>query len=178
VSGVVKTNLRSKGTDRPEFWAVTGVFAYQPTTVFPLFGVGPVIEVARFDDGDSDSETPLSGSTRENPVTGTPEAHSVVFLEAIRDYEFGRRKGAGEPDTARERFNDPFWGPQLAQQYRERILATIAHEVGHAPGRQSGESDHTEDGIMIRGAPQSLTGDNLRPSTIARFRNAQSWTQE
>lgn len=167
-------NLQLKGTDRAEFWAFSVVFAYQPTTVFGFFGIGPVIEVAFFDDGDWDGETPLSGSTRENPVTGTPEPYSAVFLEAIRDYEFGRRGNSPPQPTE---FVHPIRAPSLANQYIQRVYAVLAHELGHAPGRRSGTDDHNEGGILDSGAPQSLAGDQFRPASIARFRGVTSWTQ-
>jgi hypothetical protein len=157
-------NLQLKDTDRPEFWAFSVVFGYQPPR--------PV-------DGEPDAETPLSGGTPETSKflpagANRPLGYSVIFIEAIRDYEFGVRKDANVP---RSRFTDSFWAPKLAQQYSERVYAVTAHEIGHAPGRQSEGGDHDEDGVMIEGAPQSLSGQSFSPRSVARFRGAGHWTQ-
>jgi hypothetical protein len=53
----------------------------------------------------------------------------------------------------------------------------IAHEVGHAPGRQSVNSDHAELAIMVTGAQISLVGVEFAPQTVRRFRSTASWTR-
>ncbi len=158
-------NLQLKGQDRPEFWAFSVVFGYE--SPYP-------------DDGDPDRYIPLSGVTPKTSrwlIVDPNRAlgYSAIFLEAIRDYEFGRRPPSY--DQPRARFNDSFWAPKLAQQYVERIHAVTAHEIGHGPGRHAEDTDHAELGIMEKGAPNSLQNVGFAPKTIARFRNGTSWTR-
>jgi hypothetical protein len=161
-------NLQLKGADRAEFWAFSVVFGYQPRSV--ILGIPSGL----WDDGDPDVEIPLSGGTPETGVGNVPFGYSVVFLEALRDYEFGRRDPAY---LIPARVLDSFWAPTLRTQYLERLYAVISHEIGHGPGRQSEGADHSETGIMMEGGPQSLVGDRFWPRSIKRFREVPSWTR-
>jgi hypothetical protein len=157
-------NLQLKGQDRPDFWAYSVVFGYQSTSP---------------DDGEPDAETPLSGVTPETskhlPVgANRPLGYSVVYVESIRDYEFGRRSAS---DPTPSEFVHPIRAPQRRDQYLQRILVVTSHEIGHAPGRGSESSDHSELEIMEAGGPQFFTKEVFSPRTIARFRQATSWTQ-
>jgi hypothetical protein len=157
-------NLQLKGRDRPEFWAYSVVFGYQAN--------GP-------QDGDPDAETPLSGGTPKTSPFLVGDAnralgYSVVYLEAIRDYEFGRR-AASDPLPAD--FVDPIRAPHRRDQYLQRIRVIAAHEIGHAPGRNSESSDHSEDDIMVAGGPQFFDKAVFSPRTISRFRRTPSWTR-
>jgi hypothetical protein len=42
--------------------------------------------------------------------------------------------------------------PRIIDAYLSDIYTTIAHELGHAPGRQLGKADHDEKGLMTAGA--------------------------
>lgn len=157
-------NLQLKGVDRPEFWAFSVVFGYQSTSP---------------DDGEPDAEVPLSGGTPETSPfligdRNRPFGYSVVFLENIRDYEFGRRAAS---DPIPSHFTNAIRVVSLRKQYVQRIFAVTAHEIGHAPGRAYETSDHAEDDIMVSGASQSIEGFPFGPKTIARFREATSWTR-
>ena len=103
-------NLQFKGTDRPEFWAWSVVFGYQSD---------------KTDDGEPDAETPLSGTTpKTSPYLppgfrNIPLSYSVIFLENIRDYEFGRRTASDQQPTY---YIDPIRVPHIRNQYTQRIL--------------------------------------------------------
>ena len=156
-------NLQLKGQDRPEFWAFSVVFGYQSDFT---------------DDGESDEETPLSGGTPETRVPTIPEhlyiaiGYSAVFLENIRDYEFGKRFPS---DPVPGDFVHSIKAPSLRDKYIQRLNAVIAHEIGHPPGRKSETDDHNEDDLMITGAPQGFTKEKFAPKTVNRFRQATRW---
>jgi hypothetical protein len=157
-------NLQLKDTDRSEFWAFSVVFGYQAGTL---------------DDGEPDSETPLSGGTIKNgpfsPIEpNKPHGYSAIFPEAIRDRNFGlnRDEVAREPAD----FTVPGNASALREVFLHDLYGVIAHEVGHAPGRQSESADHKETGIMEEGAPR-ISEAAFSPRTILRFRKAPSWTK-
>lgn len=70
-----------------------------------------------------------------------------------------------------------------------------AHEIGHAPGGQTGDTDHAEQGIMIEGFKQlgqhlgmiqvnplpvaggyPYISGSFEPVTVRRFRKAKFWS--
>jgi hypothetical protein len=161
-------NLQLKGQDNPRFWAFSLVFAYQPQTVIGGIPFGFI------DDGDSDNEVPSSGGTPKSRPSYESYGYSVIYMESIRDYEFGRRSDSDAPPAY---FTNAFQAPLLAMRYTNSLYGVIAHELGHGPGRQGEREDHREQGTMMEGGPFSLASDPFSPKTIARFRRAQSWTR-
>lgn len=165
-------NLGLKNVDRPEFWAFSVVFGYQSHFAFGGIPIGLT------DDGDPDDEYPLLGGTPETnprlPVgANTPFGYSVIFMENLRDDAFGTRGGLSPAPAA---FTNATMAAFLAQQYQNRLKSVIAHEIGHAPGRQSENSDHDEEQIMRNGGALSLAA-GFSPKTQRRFRTAESWTR-
>jgi len=157
-------NLQLKGTDRSTFWAFSVVFGYQ--AAFP-------------DDGEPDRETSLSGGTpKTSPFliggANRPFGYSVIFMEAIREHAFTPGLNSGSILPAN--FADASWTIFLRSRYLHTLYGTIAHEISHAPGRQSEKSDHVEEGMMTAGAP-TITETTFLPQTVRRFRQAVSWTQ-
>jgi hypothetical protein len=157
-------NLQLKGTDRVAFWAYSVVFGYQSIFVQGVFPLGP------FDDGDPDDETAIEGATFE-PL-GNP-LYSVIFLENIRDVQF-----RGAPQRPFGYYAVPQLAIPEATQYRDRIYAVVAHEIGHAPGHQGNGADHAEVGVMRDGAPGNLTFTRFSATSIVRFRKTASWTTQ
>ena len=145
-------NLQLKETDRSTFWAFSVVFAYQ----------GPQSE-----DGERDNEAPVAGVTPE--LFGVVlQPYSAVYLEAVRERIFF---GVPPPNFTLQNEAE-----NLKKQYLDDLYVVMAHEVGHAPGRQGGGADHSEGGIMKAGADAvSRLGFSAR--TLRRFRSATSWTQ-
>jgi hypothetical protein len=110
--------------------------------------------------------------------------YSVILIETIRDDEFRRKN----PNT----FNTD---PQLVRMdLFLHIAGVTAHEIGHAPGGQSGGTDHLEKGILTEGyttlgaqlgiGPVNLLGAagdpyitaGFEPITVKRFRKARYWS--
>jgi hypothetical protein len=165
-------NLELKGVDRPSFWAFSVVFGYQSEAVI---GIG--IPFGLRDDGDPDTEIPVEGAVpKTSPLAGPdrnrPFGYAVIFMENIRDAQFGRRGAALGPIN----YVIPDTAANLADRYLQNLYAVIAHEIGHAPGRQWGKTDHDEGKIMQSGASQSVAA-KFSSKTILRFRSAASWTQ-
>lgn len=157
-------NLDLKGDDRPEFWCFSVGFGYQP-------GAGG--------DGDGHEEIPLSGGTPQTSPwlvgdNNRPFGYCVVFLESIRDYEFGVGRIARDPDPAR--FKDPQKASLLRSEYLGWIYGVIAHELGHGPGRQSEAADHDEESLMRKGG-SNIDDEGWAAKTLRRFRTSPSWTR-
>jgi hypothetical protein len=149
-------NLQLKNADWFRFWAFSVVLAYEaPPT----------------DDGDPDEEIPDSGVTPKSSIlTGNaPWGYSVIYLEGIRDYEF---RLVNPPI-----FQNSVTAPKIGASLLSRTYAVIAHEIGHAPGRQRAKDDHAEEGVMLGGAPAGIESERFVPATVRRFRGVQSWTQ-
>ena len=154
-------NLDLKGKDTPNFWCFSVVFGYQPDAP---------------QDGDGKEEVPLTGGSPYNLVTKEPFGYSVVYLEAIRDLAFG--VGRDKSDTDLGEFNSATWGPFHQARLTNWVYGVIAHELGHAPGRQGETADHTEAGLMQEGASpiDDQQSGVFTPKTILRFRSRPSWT--
>jgi hypothetical protein len=149
-------SLQMSGKDRAGFWAYSVVFAYQ---------------AASWEDGDPDVENPTKGNNPKTIATLAPNGMSVLYFESIRDELFGIRP---EP-IPRANLNNPALASRYRDYYEQWILGIIAHELGHAPGRRAGSSDHGEDGIMISGGGPAQ-GNRFNPRTVRRFRSVTSWT--
>jgi hypothetical protein len=145
-------NQQLKGTDKPEFWAFTVVFAYQ--------GLDK-------EDGEDDSEAPLAGATRE-PLGGLLHSFSAVYLEAIRERQFALLPAAYFTTTNNKGV--------LRSAYFEDLYVTMAHEIGHAPGNQLEGTDHKEGAVMVKGAI-GVNRSGFNAKTLRRFRTATSWTR-
>ena len=145
-------NHELKGKDRPEFWAHTVVFGY---------------ESEHDEDGDPTSEDPLLGITRK-PFGGIFHTFSAVYVEAIRDHQFSQVPAS------------VFVSVNERQNFRNRVLeemyATIAHEIGHAPGNQLQGDDHDEKWLMTAGTA-AATRLGFGPKSVKRFRAAKSWSE-
>ena len=119
--------------------------------------------------------TPMTGVSPYVRLTGEPYGYSVVYLECIRDDEFGVGREDRDPPSGR------FQNATQAAFHRNRLLAwtygIIAHELGHAPGRQGENADHNERGLMIKGAVPISDDQPFEPVTLRRFRSALSWTR-
>lgn len=155
-------NLELKGKDRPQFWAHSVVLGYQPNPA---------------EDGDNDNEHALEGGTPKGRfIDGNQHqslGYSVVFMESARDAGIGRR-GLNEATNS-------FTMNDLRQSYWSRLGGQTAHEVAHAPGRQSEGGDHDEDNLMRTGGdyhPGVAAREEQRfsPSTIKRVRSTPRWS--
>jgi hypothetical protein len=158
-------NLQLKGTDRAGFWAHSVVFGYQ---------AGPS------DDGEPELEFPDMGETPKqlNLIINGADSFgfSVVWLEGIRDSVFGEYPKRRASDPLPAHFMDSVRATSLQQSYTYSIYGVMAHEIGHAPGKQWAFTDHAEGGLMRRGAA-NITEESFRPKTIKRFRSVTSWSQ-
>jgi hypothetical protein len=146
-------------SDRDLFWQHTVVFGYQP---------------AETEDADPDSELPTLGETPENPAAippWEPLGYSVIFVENIRDWAW-----KGTPDglfTVANRL-------KRQTEYWSYLHGIVAHEIGHAPGRNGESTDHAEGLLLQKGwvqfSPNAL-GARFAPQTMTRFRSASRWTR-
>jgi hypothetical protein len=158
-------NLQLKGKDRSAFWCHSVAFGHQPE---------------QYQDGDPDQEVPLSGGTPKTgllPSPNTPYGYSVVFLESIRDYDWSTRVN---PAFKSADFQNQLIANTRSFNYASWIYGVTAHEIGHAPGRQTETGDHgeagkSEAGLMVTGG--STIQDGFVNRTVRRFRSATSWTQ-
>ncbi len=150
-------NLQLKGTDRLEFWAFSVVFGYQPSAS---------------EDGDPDREVPLRGGTPKKAVPRSSHGFSVVYMESVRDAEFSKRL-VEDPDLGD--FNLINNQSYLTGRYLKGLYGVIAHEIGHAPGRQGPGTDHAELGLMDEVSPP-IDVDVFTAATIKRFRTATTWS--
>jgi hypothetical protein len=157
-------NLDLKGKDRPEFWAHSVAYGYQP---------------AGSDDGDPDSESALEGGTPKWRLLDPHPTHqalgySVLFMEAVRDVAIGRVPSGTFTNSNQITIDG------LRLIYWSRLAGQTAHEVGHAPGRQSELNDHFEQGLMKSGG-EFYPGAGAHvlqmfsPATIRRFRATTQW---
>lgn len=151
-------NLQLRGTDKAAFWAYSVVLGYQP----------PLDE-----DGDPDNEEPTSGLNADDYPFTTADSFCVVWLEAVRDDEWGLVRNtnmvfeAGFSDTRASIYQ---------QAYLRSLYGVIAHEIGHAPGTGIlSFLDHLEEGLMVKGAAR-VTEEHFSPSTLERFRSTLKWT--
>ena len=145
-------NQQLKGTDRSEFWSLSLMFGYQ---------------AARAEDGEPNEEAPLAGVTRKS-LGGILHSFCVVYTEAIRERIFSR--------VAPQLFTLPNDAKSLNAQYLEDLYVVMAHEIGHAPGGQSGQADHAEDLVMKAGS-DGVSRASFSGKTIRRFRNTTQWTR-
>jgi hypothetical protein len=146
-------NLQLKGKDKAEFWAFSVAFGYQNVST---------------EDGDPDQETPTGGETPKSYFGSIPYGYSVVYMEANRERQF-----SDEPPWV---FSSSSERPRLVDAYLDDVYSVIAHEIGHAPGRHGGGTDHSEGGIMKKEAIDIKLLE-FTPPTLRRFRSAISWTQ-
>jgi hypothetical protein len=137
-------------TDSPIFWAHTVTIGYQPD--FP-------------EDRDNNEESALQGVTPENPVTSGAFGYTAIYEETIRD-------NAYEIYTANRYVPANYSG--FERDYYYLLFGTIAHEVGHAPGKLGEGSDHGE-GQLMKVEGNQITSD-FSPATLRRFRRSSSWT--
>ena len=160
VSHFDQGNLILKGKDTPQFWCFSVVFGYQPE---------------KSEDGDGREELPLSGESPYHRFSGQPAGYSVIWYEALRDYTFGAGREKVDPHPAN--FNIGFQADFYRNAYTNWLYGTIAHELGHGPGRQEESADHDELGLMRAGADKIDEASAVfTPKTILRFRSRPSWT--
>jgi hypothetical protein len=145
-------NQELKGSDRPEFWAFTAVFGFEPEAN---------------EDFDPDGESGTLGITQKS-LGGLVHSFSVVYLETNRDGAF--------LDAFPASFVNPFSTAGLQRAYVDQIYSTMAHEIAHSPGSlRRASSDHKEQGLMSGGL--NRTRENFGPETLARFRQTTQWTR-
>lgn len=130
--------------DRPAYWYHLLVAAYQPTEKY---------------DADPLTGGILLGGTLE--PTELQESFlrsiSVVFVETVREIAIQGMTGS-----------------QSAAAYQAWIDATVAHELAHAPGELSGETDHAEGGLMAHDGEYN-TRDTFKGGTVRRLRSISKW---
>jgi hypothetical protein len=160
-------NLQLKGADRPDFWAFSVAFGYQAGS--DIAGVPS----GYGEDGDPDTEEPLRGVTPKAASIFEPFGYCVIYVEAIRDHAFSQRPHDPIPP---HHFNLPEKKQFLTGRYLQRLYGVIAHEIGHAPGRQSENADHEEDNVMQKEGAE-LDSTVFSPASLKRFRSVASWTQ-
>lgn len=145
-------NQQLKGTDRPDFWAYTVVFGYEP-------------EIG--EDGDPNGEAATLGETQKS-LSGLFHSFSVVFLEPNREIAF---QGVPVPSFASQGSTN-----SIRSQYVEELYLTVAHEIGHAPKSWRHEYfDHKESGLM--GTDPGRARQRFTPKTLLRFRETTQWTR-
>jgi hypothetical protein len=173
----LQNNMISK--DSGPFWCFRVIFAHQ-------FGVNddadPFSEVA----STTGAPSPTRGvCVKVWPILSNPNhafGYAYVFIEAIRDYAF-----TGSALTSYTTDKDA----TRARLWRE-IYGAVAHEIGHSPGRQHPDNDHSEPGLMSGGGGQvmgtrpdqlppllyedPISAKGFSPVTIRRFRTAKSWS--
>jgi hypothetical protein len=148
-------------SDSHMFWSHLVSFGYQAET---------------FHDGEPDNESALLGGTPKGVVLNA--RFSAIYVEAIRELWQSENWPKVLPGISQNL-------PAAREIYWNVIAGCIAHETGHSPGGYSEDADHAEQGLMATGnikaynqAPGHLQEipDPFGPSTIRRFRNAQSWS--
>jgi hypothetical protein len=100
----------------------------------------------------------------------TPESSrrfSIVYVETVRD------------TAADSGFRD---SPNRNKEINERLVIdlklTVAHELGHMPGGQSGVRHHNELQLMGEGgASFNENGETFSAKTVSRFRRTRTWQQ-
>lgn len=139
-------------TDTEYFWAHTLVFGYQSENS---------------DDGDPNYQPPLQGGT---PKTGAlhdiSRGYSVVYIEANREKEFGY--------VSPQLLANPTFMRGRHVEYYKLLYGTVAHEIGHSPGKQWEDTDHDEGGLMQSGG--SKIDIDFTPASVRRFRPTKSWS--
>jgi hypothetical protein len=136
------------------YWAHTVAFAYQPDSSTD----GDPSTGGNIDRGG----TPDIGWTQIDTFIGV----SVIYMESNREATFG------------ENLSAQFLSNQETMKYYKRtywmnLFGTIAHEIGHAPGRETPGHDHSEQGLMADGG-STITTD-FSSATIRRFRSVSKW---
>ena len=93
--------------------------------------------------------------------------HSAVYVEGCREAYNGVITGIS--------------GERVRLQLNKWIVATACHEMGHQPGIQTQNVDHSEAKIMSDGMIEvnSLMPENsiFSPKTIRRFRTSNRWSE-
>lgn len=136
--------------DSANLWAFAIVFAYQPN---------------EDSDGDPNKEGKMYGAIVESRAIwelARPEPFAAIFLETIREGKLRAMPGR--------------WTEVLRLHYRDICLFSTAQsrtKFGHAPGNQSGDSDHAEGGLMSEDG--TYLNHAFAPHSIRRFRRATSW---
>jgi Concanavalin A-like lectin/glucanases superfamily/Calx-beta domain len=136
-------------SDSPTFWLHLASFGYQADAP---------------QDGDPDLESALLGGTPKGLIFDA--RFSAIYVEAVRDDWAGPNRTFIRPG--------PFQNiPKAVNNYWKKIAGTVAHETGHAPGGNGGDTDHAESGMMQDG---NIDLESYSSPTISRFRKAQSWS--
>lgn len=149
---VFDDNLDLAPYDSDDFWAFAVAFGYQPEEAY---------------DADSWFDVATTyGGTPTTLIFNVPWGVSVVFMESNRE------RVIGYPSI---HYNEAAIGSYV-REYNGWWYGVIVHELGHAPGRQSGDADHAEEGLMADGAKR-IYDDVFKAKTIKRFRDAKSWKQ-
>jgi hypothetical protein len=110
------------------------------------------------DDLDGDTNQYL-GATLKDGIFGR---YSAIFTEVIRDSDY--MYAPRNTNTATQK------------DFIDWIAMIVAHELGHAPGSNSEDSDHAESGIMIGAGNRAIT-DSFSAQSILRFRSTATWSQ-
>ena len=155
-------NLQLIGKDRPGFWAYSVVFAYQDVVV---------------EDGDPNKEGFVGGVLPKSSFAHEAPGWLAIYVEGVR--ETALITHIGSPQN----FSSPIASLEIKNDYNRWLSGTVAHELGHAPGKQYPDpfllfkSDHGEKGLMQDGGTQ-ITGLKFTAPTIRRFRQTDKWTGE
>jgi hypothetical protein len=97
-------------------------------------------------------------------VTDSTLGFSLLFVEIIRERGIGNN-----PIIFTESQKE-----EVRADYKNLILGTLAHEIGHVPLGFPEESSHGEFGLMQKGAGD-INKLDFTPKTIRRFRSGVSW---
>ena len=149
--GVWDDALDPKLEGGTSLWAATAVIGYQD---------------AHTGDNDPNSEPAVNqGATIGDTIAFKGRGRvSIIYSEAIRDLL--------EPSFRNDTIG--------VFEYERKLRLTMAHEIGHQPLYQQGESQHLENGLMVDGGHIALGGDAtpFSPLSIKRFRMVSNWRQK
>jgi len=120
------------------------------------------------EDGDPFPETPTDGQTG----TFTAGDHSAVYVENCREWYDQSLRVVEQTGNLAVR-------NEILERYENYIIAQASHEMGHQPGTQHVDIDHSEGGLMrAGGAPSgSPEDDSFFPASILRFRKTETWSE-
>jgi len=75
---------------------------------------------------------------------------------------------------------NPAHGKIARKKLKEYIAAVSSHEMGHQPGKSTGDEEHAEMGLMREGGPDPENPSSLQfsPKSIMRFRETKNWSKK
>jgi hypothetical protein len=101
------------------------------------------------------------------------DGSDVSVLSGINRMEIGLEFSATFSEVIRETVLGVKGTPEFSAEYRLRLSAVTAHEIGHSPGR-IGNAGHLELGLMRDDYADGV--EPFFPLSILRFRNAEYWS--